>query len=275
MCLSVPLSRIFPITGQTRPWSPWLRSRYKVRHLSDQGPVCLFKPAHWRFEINAGPKFLQRYHWTYAENPGYPADVCGPWPASGIFSAQFARMLGDQGLPLIGVQHHHAHADALSCMAEITWPARCLPEYTHRKQVFRWVNGIDYFLWSTMFAPWLNYPWLKKSLAAPSQLRLMWGETTQRDPTQSLKPERKSCARSKENPSVGCVLSVWRKFFGIKKRLKPPQGRRQSLLGRLFFKFMCQHRNDLYLLYLKPNVWYFLKSAFPVLFFIIINRDVP
>ncbi|WP_321419683.1 carbamoyltransferase HypF [uncultured Desulfobacter sp.] len=34
----------------------------------------------------------------------------------GYFSTQFAKMLGDQGLPLIGVQHHHAHA--LSCMAE-------------------------------------------------------------------------------------------------------------------------------------------------------------
>ncbi|NDY74007.1 carbamoyltransferase HypF [Desulfobacter hydrogenophilus] len=34
----------------------------------------------------------------------------------GYFSTQFAKMLGEQGLPLIGVQHHHAHA--LSCMAE-------------------------------------------------------------------------------------------------------------------------------------------------------------
>lgn len=34
----------------------------------------------------------------------------------GYFSTQFAKMLGDQGLPMIGVQHHHAHA--LSCMAE-------------------------------------------------------------------------------------------------------------------------------------------------------------
>ncbi|MCG8551928.1 MAG: Sua5/YciO/YrdC/YwlC family protein, partial [Desulfobacterales bacterium] len=34
----------------------------------------------------------------------------------GYFSTQFAKKLGEQGLPLIGVQHHHAHA--LSCMAE-------------------------------------------------------------------------------------------------------------------------------------------------------------
>ncbi|WP_321494881.1 carbamoyltransferase HypF [uncultured Desulfobacter sp.] len=34
----------------------------------------------------------------------------------GYFSTQFAKALGDQGLPLVGVQHHHAHA--LSCMAE-------------------------------------------------------------------------------------------------------------------------------------------------------------
>ena len=34
----------------------------------------------------------------------------------GYFSTRFAKMLGAQGLPLIGVQHHHAHA--LSCMAE-------------------------------------------------------------------------------------------------------------------------------------------------------------
>jgi len=34
----------------------------------------------------------------------------------GYFSTQFAKRLGEQGLPLIGVQHHHAHA--LSCMAE-------------------------------------------------------------------------------------------------------------------------------------------------------------
>ncbi|PIE62082.1 MAG: carbamoyltransferase HypF [Desulfobacter postgatei] len=34
----------------------------------------------------------------------------------GFFSTKFAKILGDQGLPLIGVQHHHAHA--LSCMAE-------------------------------------------------------------------------------------------------------------------------------------------------------------
>lgn len=34
----------------------------------------------------------------------------------GYFSTQFAKMLGEKGLPLIGVQHHHAHA--LSCMAE-------------------------------------------------------------------------------------------------------------------------------------------------------------
>ncbi len=34
----------------------------------------------------------------------------------GYFSTQFAKTLGEQGLPLIGVQHHHAHA--LSCMAE-------------------------------------------------------------------------------------------------------------------------------------------------------------
>lgn len=34
----------------------------------------------------------------------------------GYFSTQFAKMLGDKGLPLTGVQHHHAHA--LSCMAE-------------------------------------------------------------------------------------------------------------------------------------------------------------
>nr|WP_320016410.1 carbamoyltransferase HypF [uncultured Desulfobacter sp.] len=34
----------------------------------------------------------------------------------GYFSTQFAKKLGDHGIPLIGVQHHHAHA--LSCMAE-------------------------------------------------------------------------------------------------------------------------------------------------------------
>jgi hydrogenase maturation protein HypF len=34
----------------------------------------------------------------------------------GYFSTQFAKRLGERGLPLIGVQHHHAHA--LSCMAE-------------------------------------------------------------------------------------------------------------------------------------------------------------
>ncbi len=34
----------------------------------------------------------------------------------GYFSTQFAKLLRRQGLPLIGVQHHHAHA--LSCMAE-------------------------------------------------------------------------------------------------------------------------------------------------------------
>ena len=34
----------------------------------------------------------------------------------GYFSTQFAKMLGEQRLPLIGVQHHHAHA--LACMAE-------------------------------------------------------------------------------------------------------------------------------------------------------------
>ena len=34
----------------------------------------------------------------------------------GYFSTQFAKMLKRQGLPLVGVQHHHAHA--LSCMAE-------------------------------------------------------------------------------------------------------------------------------------------------------------
>lgn len=34
----------------------------------------------------------------------------------GYFSTRFAKMLSGQGLPLIGVQHHHAHA--LSCMAE-------------------------------------------------------------------------------------------------------------------------------------------------------------
>ena len=34
----------------------------------------------------------------------------------GYFSTQFAKILGDQGIPLIGVQHHHAHA--LACMAE-------------------------------------------------------------------------------------------------------------------------------------------------------------
>jgi hydrogenase maturation protein HypF len=34
----------------------------------------------------------------------------------GYFSTRFAKMLRRQGLPLIGVQHHHAHA--LSCMAE-------------------------------------------------------------------------------------------------------------------------------------------------------------
>ncbi len=34
----------------------------------------------------------------------------------GYFSTQFAKSLGDQGIPLIGVQHHHAHA--LACMAE-------------------------------------------------------------------------------------------------------------------------------------------------------------
>nr|WP_321401457.1 carbamoyltransferase HypF [uncultured Desulfobacter sp.] len=34
----------------------------------------------------------------------------------GYFSTQFAKRLGGQGLPLIGIQHHHAHA--LSCMAE-------------------------------------------------------------------------------------------------------------------------------------------------------------
>jgi len=34
----------------------------------------------------------------------------------GYFSTRFAKMLGRQGLPLVGVQHHHAHA--LACMAE-------------------------------------------------------------------------------------------------------------------------------------------------------------
>ena len=34
----------------------------------------------------------------------------------GYFSTQFAKQLGAQGVPLTGVQHHHAHA--LSCMAE-------------------------------------------------------------------------------------------------------------------------------------------------------------
>ncbi len=34
----------------------------------------------------------------------------------GYFSTQYARMLEKEGLPLAGVQHHHAHA--LSCMAE-------------------------------------------------------------------------------------------------------------------------------------------------------------
>jgi len=35
------------------------------------------------------------------------------------------------------------------------------------------VRGLIRFLWSTISAPWLDYPWLKKYLAAPFQLRLV------------------------------------------------------------------------------------------------------
>ena len=35
------------------------------------------------------------------------------------------------------------------------------------------VRGLIRFLWSTMSAPWLDYPWLEKRLNAPFQLRLV------------------------------------------------------------------------------------------------------